>query len=179
MVLQIFGGLISLIMLRVFTTFIALFGSQCVAVQQSPKVVEQLEWPVERPLSILMISGFFPSHLYSMLGLGEELTKRGHNVTLCTTIMEGSIVVPTLPEKLGINFLSAGADNLTKKDFDYVMSLFETPGWDIIRDFVLPAPWQWSSFKVLQKVMETNMDDFDILVNWTLYLSLIFRKKRK
>ena len=66
---------------------------------------------------------------------------------------KGSTVVPTLPEKLGINFLSAGADNLTKKDCDYVMSLFEKPGWDIIKDFVLPAPWQWSSFKVLQKVM--------------------------
>ncbi|XP_065896630.1 UDP-glucuronosyltransferase 2B31-like [Dysidea avara] len=158
-------------MLRVFTTLLALFGTQCTATNQPPKVetvveVEpnKLEW-VDQPLSILMTAGFFPGHLYPMLGLGEELIKRGHNVTLCTTVMEGSHVIPSLPEKLGINILSAGADNLTQKDYDYVMSLFEAPGWDTVRDYLLPAPWQWTVFKVLQKVTEVNMDDFDIIVS--------------
>ncbi|XP_065895361.1 UDP-glucuronosyltransferase 1A1-like [Dysidea avara] len=159
-------------MFRVFTTLLALFqfGSQCIATKQPPKVVEtvlrasQLEW-VDRPLSILMITSFIPSHLYPLLGLGEELIKRGHNVTLCTTIMEGSRVIPSLPEKLGITILSAGADDLTQKDYEYLMSLFETPGWDAIRDFVLPAPWQSTVFKVLLKLTEVNMDDFDIIVS--------------
>jgi len=149
---------------------LALFGLRCTAMKQPMKAAETvtktslLKW-VDKPLSILMTAGFFPGHLYPMLGLGEELTKRGHNVTLCTTIMEGSHVIPSLPEKLGINFLSAGADNLTQKDYDYVMSLFEAPGWDAVRDYLFPAPWQWTVFKVLQKLTEINMDDFDIIIS--------------
>ena len=126
--------------------------------------VTHLAW-ADHPLSILMTNGFFPGHLYPMLGLGEELVRRGHNVTLCTTIMEGSRVIPSLPEKLGINILSAGADNLTQKDYDYVMSLFESPGWDTIRDYLLPAPWQWTVFKVLSKLTKVNIDNFDVIVS--------------
>ena len=158
----------TLVMLRDFTTLLPLFGSlfglQCTATKQPVVEASQPEW-VDRPLSILMTTGFFPGHLYPMLGLGEELIKRGHNVTLCTTVMEGSNLLPSLPEKLGINFLSAGADNLTQKDYDYVMSLFETPGWDTVRDYLLPAPWQWTVFKVLDELTEVNMDDFDVIVS--------------
>ena len=160
-------------MFRVFTTLLALFGSQCTATEpcQPLKLVEPVDnvfgaaSQVGQPLSILMTTGFFTGHLYPMLSLGEELIRRGHNVTLCTTIMEGSPVLPSLPEKLGINILSAGADNLTQKDYDYVMSLFESPRWETLRDYLLPAPWQWTVFKVLQKLSEVGVDNFDIIVS--------------
>ena len=64
-------------------------------------MTSRLEW-VDQPLSTLMTMSFSQATcMYPMLGLGEELIKRGHNVTLCTTIMEGSCVIPSLPEKLG------------------------------------------------------------------------------
>ena len=142
----------------VFLLIVALFGSQCTAIEPLPQppsdhevdnVLGGRQESVNQPaLSILMTTGFFIGHLYPMLSLGEELIRRGHNVTLCTTIMKGSPVIPSLPEKLGIRVLSAGADNLTQKDYDYVMSLFQSPGWDLIRDYILPAPWQWTVFKV-------------------------------
>ena len=44
---------------------------------------------------------------------------------------------------------------------------------------MLPAPWQWTMFKVLQKVMEANMDDFDIIVSEldTLPVALYLERK--
>ena len=111
------------------------FVSQYKVTEQVSKLIKterdseenHIQW-AERPLSILMIANFFPSHLYPILSLGEELVRRGHNVTLCTTIMEGSRVIPSLPEKLGINILSAGADDLTQKDYDDAMLLLENSG---------------------------------------------------
>ena len=168
----------SIKLICVLGTLLALFGSQCTATEPlqpprsaEPEVDDVLEGsqaksaPSDKPLSILMTTGFFTGHLYPMLSLGEELIKRGHNVTLCTTIMKGSPVIPSLPEKLGINILSAGTDNLTQKDYDYVMGLFQSPGWDTIRDYMIPAPWQWSVYKVLHKLTEVGVDDFDIIVS--------------
>ena len=80
--------------------------------------------------------------------------------------MEGSPAIPNLPEKLGINILSAGPDNVTQKDYDYFMSLFQSPGWDLIRDYMIPAPWQWTVYKVLAKLAEVDVaNDFDIIVS--------------
>ncbi len=54
--------------------------------------------------------------------LGEELVRRGHNVTLCTTPMSGS----TLPEKMaisaGMNFVSAGEGYLSYQEFQQVFA---------------------------------------------------------
>ncbi len=54
--------------------------------------------------------------------LGEELVRRGHNVTLCTTPMPGS----TLPEKLaitsGMNFANAGEGYLSYREFQQVFA---------------------------------------------------------
>ena len=163
------GGFCTVRMMLVcLLTVAALFGSQCTAIEplpQPPSGGRQESVGDQPALSILMTTGFFTGHLYPMLSLGEELIRRGHNVTLCTTIMKGSPVIPSLPEKLGIRVLSAGADNLTQKDYDYVMSLFQSPGWDLIRDYMLPAPWQWTVFKVLQKLTEVGVDDYDIIVS--------------
>ena len=75
----------------------------------------------ERHLSILLATGFWPGHLYPITALGKELVKRGHNVTLCATVMEGSDLLPALPHSYGINFISAGPDNLTEKSYREVM----------------------------------------------------------
>lgn len=150
---------------------LALYGTQCSTEErlQSPpgggREASQSQ-DSSQPLSILMTTGFFTGHLYPMLSLGEELIKRGHNVTLCTTIMKGSPAIPNLPEKLGINILSAGLDNVTQKDYDYFMSLFQSPGWDLIRDYMIPAPWQWTVYKVLAKLTEVDVtNDYDIVVS--------------
>jgi len=40
--------------------------------------------------SVLMVSMPYAGHLLPMTALGEELARRGHNVTLYSAMMEGS-----------------------------------------------------------------------------------------
>ena len=38
-----------------------------------------------KPLNILFVSSPLPGHANALLALGEELVRRGHNVTFCST----------------------------------------------------------------------------------------------
>lgn len=69
----------------------------------------------KRPLSVLLMSSHFVGHLVSLVAVGEELVSRGHNVTLFTTEIRGSNVVPQLPERVGIKFLSAGVEAFSRQ----------------------------------------------------------------
>ena len=40
----------------------------------------------ERRFSVLMLSLPFAGHFSPLVALGEELVRRGHNVTLCTAV---------------------------------------------------------------------------------------------
>ena len=51
-------------------------------------LAQTLEERKERRLSVLMLSFPFAGHLGPTIALGEELVRRGHNVTLCTIVDE-------------------------------------------------------------------------------------------
>ena len=66
----------------------------------------------EHRLSVLVLSFPFPGHLTPLVALGEELVRRGHNVTLCTAVdeREGWSDGPKkMAERAGMNFLSVSA----------------------------------------------------------------------
>ena len=75
-----------------------------------------------RRLSILIISNPFPGHLMPPSVLGEELVRRGHNVTLCTTPMSGSDLVYKLALRAGMTFVSAGEGYLSYSEFQAVFA---------------------------------------------------------
>ena len=115
------------------------------------------------PLSVLLVTGFFPGHLYPITALGEELVKRGHNVTLCATVMEGSNLLPDLPKSYGINFVSAGPDNLTQADYDDTVKRgFQNASMSDIWKFVILA--QWPSVNIRSKLDVIGVDQFDVIV---------------
>ncbi len=66
-------------------------------------------------LRVLLIASYYVGHQMSLIAVGEELVGRGHNVSLLTTEVKGSRVVPQLVERVGINFISAGPDSRTKE----------------------------------------------------------------
>ena len=115
-----------------------------------------------RPLSILLATGFWPGHLYPITALGEELVKRGHNVSLCATMMEGSDLLPALPRSYGINFISAGPDNLTQKNYSEAIRGLHSFSRKSMNVFT-SAPSLTSS-KVRAKVSEI-ISNYDILVS--------------
>ncbi len=76
----------------------------------------------KKSLSILIISNPFPGHLMPPSILGEELVRRGHNVTLCTTPMSGSNLAQKLTDNARMKFINAGDGYLTYYDFQRVFA---------------------------------------------------------
>ena len=116
---------------------------------------------VSRRLSVLLATGFWPGHLYPIIALGEELVKRGHSVSLCATVMEGSNLLPDLPQSYGINFISAGPDNLTQKSYTDAMRALRSFNRSSMS--VLTSAPTLTSFKVRTQVTEI-INNFDVLV---------------
>ena len=71
-----------------------------------------------RRLSILLLTFPFPGHLIPMAALGEELARRGHNVTLYSTMMEGSDLPARVAKRSGIAYWNAGRDMMTMAEYD-------------------------------------------------------------
>ena len=117
----------------------------------------------EKRLSILMVTGYFPGHLYPITALGEELVKRGHNVTLCATVMEGSDLLPHLPHSYGINFISAGPDNLTQADYEKMVRSFQNFSISQISEFISTS--HWSMIKIRSKIDQIGVDQYDFIIS--------------
>ena len=73
-----------------------------------------------RRLSVLLLTFAFPGHLVPMAALGEELARRGHNVTLYSTMMEGSDLPERVAKRSGITYWNAGRDMMTVAGYDEI-----------------------------------------------------------
>ncbi len=110
--------------MKVFTTLICVLTlAICVACQNEQQRTDVVGGEVlpegdvsggDSPhLRVLLIVSKYVGHQMSLIAVGEELVGRGHNVSLLTTEVKGSRVVPRLVERVGINFISAGPDSRT------------------------------------------------------------------
>ena len=118
---------------------------------------------VNQRLSILMVTRYFPGHLYPLVALGEELVKRGHNVSLCATVMEGSDLLPALPHSCGINFISAGPDNLTQAAYDEMVRGLQNFSMSHILEFFSSS--HYPMIKVRSKIDQIGVDQFDFIIS--------------
>lgn len=117
-----------------------------------------------KELSVLLVSGLFPSHLFPIVSLGEELVRRGHHVTLCANVMNGSRVYPDVPERVGVKFVSAGFDPFSQDDFDEMHMAMQRKSFNLTIDSkVLHIAWS-SMIQIRDKVEEIGMDQFDIMI---------------
>ena len=82
----------------------------------------------QKSLSILLTTLPYPGHVTPAAALGEELVRRGHNVTLCTTLLEGNNIAQRKAKEAGMNFMSAGPDYMTYGEYQN-MSKFITGTW--------------------------------------------------
>ena len=117
-----------------------------------------------RHLSVLLATGFWPGHLYPITALGEELVKRGHNVTLCATVMEGSDLLPALPHSYGINFISAGPDIFTQAGYINMVKGFENNSAVLsdMPNFVSQLVWLVTTLQ--SKIKETGIENFQFMI---------------
>ena len=65
-----------------------------------------------------MAANPLPGHLSPVSALGEELVRRGHKVTLCTTPMEGTDIAKKIADSTGMYYISAGKGYLTYAEYE-------------------------------------------------------------
>ena len=114
------------------------------------------------PLSVLLVTPPYAGHLLPFATLGEELLKRRHNVTLCTTILSGSNLLSISSiERSGFQFWSAGDDFYMAEDFN--------KSFRKERSFVESLAWAEETFSEararLKKTLESySLQSFDVIV---------------
>ena len=112
-------------------------------------------------LSILLVTVPYPGHLIPVSALGEELVRRGHNVTLCTTVLKGSNLLPSIINQSGFHFWSAGDDFFTADQFSNSFKELKTL-WDPVRQF--RTVFGEFQRRIFQTVDTPALRSFDILV---------------
>ena len=132
--------------------------------------------PESKPLSLLLVSGFQPGHIAPLVKFGHELVKRGHNVSLCSPEMEGSDLLPHLPESVGINFISAGISVITNEN---MIRGAELSSSDLLNRST-PDPFAEVQIQ-LRKTLDEVIIDFDVLVCdfVPLHIAIYYAQKGK
>ncbi len=131
-----------------------------------------------RPLNILMAAAYFPGHLFPLMGLGETLVKRGHNVTLCTTVMQGSKILPKLAERVGVKFVSAGYDTMSQQDYENLIREFavNTINMELLTRYMGAIPPTNVQVKDQMELMGISQYDIIIVDMNTLPIAVYFSK---
>ena len=119
-----------------------------------------------RPLSVLLLNGLYLGHLFPLVSLGEELVRRGHNVTLCANVLKGSSIYPEIAERVGIQFVSAGYDSgVTQEEFDDIqLALYHLKMEHFNTAQLIHLGWP-SMIQIRAKVEEIGLNQFDIIVS--------------
>ncbi len=112
--------------MKVFTTLICvLILAICVACQNEQQRSDVVGGEVlpegdvsggDSPrLRVLLIASYYVGHQMALIAVGEELVGRGHNVSLLTTEVKGSRVVPQLVRRGWASTLSVLAQTAGPK----------------------------------------------------------------
>ena len=145
------------------TLILALAFLADVSYSDTPAVNLEAETSTSKPLSVLLVTGLYPGHLFPLVSLGEELVRRGHNVTLCANVMRGSHLYPDVPERVGIKFVSAGYDELYTQDFFEEVHATNSFNLTVMKSIL--RIYLSSYIQIRSKVEEMGIDHFDIIVS--------------
>lgn len=104
----------------VFLVFVCVGFSFAIQNDVDGKVSDTADYRDRRKttgISVLLVTTPDAGHLIKAAAIGEALVLRGHNVTLCCAERNGSDLVGKIVSKTGMNFLSAGIDHMSQKDY--------------------------------------------------------------
>ena len=117
-------------------------------------------------VSVLLVTFPYPGHLIPMAALGEELVRRGHNVSLCTTVMhmDGEHNVQSkVAERSGLNHLSAGGDFLNEDEGYQLMKKIQKVS-ELERFLVFNKIFQQFNIRIGRLLDSSIVREFDIMV---------------
>ena len=128
-----------------------------------------------KPLNILLVSVPLPGHSNALLALGEELVRRGHNVTFCS--LDSSIKLNGEAIERGMNYLSAGSvmnDEFTRensKNFVHLLS-FSNP-WKVYKTLMMMKEFiEMNTSPFIDYFMNEDMTQWDIIILGHLMTSI-------
>ncbi len=114
-------------------------------------------------ISVLLLNGMFPGHLFPLVSLGEELVSRGHTVSLCSTVLDGSTFLPSVPESVGVTFISAGNDFFSWDQYVETMKGLQRFNDSSLMNKVTMSS-KGAAIKIRKKLELIGVDQFDIIV---------------
>jgi glucuronosyltransferase len=116
-----------------------------------------------RSLNVLMISTWLSGHQMHLLGVGEELVNKGHKVAFLSTEVNGSRVVPHVPLKMGMRFISAGPDPRSKADYE--KRIYDLMGLSVFWQRVAFIPLIDDHMLLIRKALDQlNGSEWDIVL---------------
>ena len=120
-----------------------------------------------KPLNVLFVSGPLPGHANALLALGEELVRRGHNVTFCSLDSKNNLIDKAMER--GIKYLSAGkvADYESKRAniHKVIQWLFSINPWMIYKALTIVIEWQNVSVSpIIDYLINNDVTQWDIII---------------
>ena len=123
-------------------------------------------------LSILLAALSFTGHITPAVALGEELVRRGHQVTLCTTELEGKDLAKSKAEEVGIKLISAGPAFLSYSEYREAVAIGDlrnfTGFYGIMKKALKYFPEE--SNRIGKAIDSLNVSEFDMIIS-TEFLS--------
>ena len=120
-----------------------------------------------KPLNVLFVSGPLPGHANALLALGEELVRRGHNVTFCSINSKNNLIDKAMER--GIKYLSAGevANYESKRANIHKVAqwLFSSNPWMIYKALMTVIEWQKVSVGlIIDYLINNDVTQWDIVI---------------
>ena len=117
-----------------------------------------------KPLNVLFVSVPLPGHANALLALGEELIRRGHNVTFCS--LDSIANLKDKAMERDINYLSAGSvvneEHLLK---ELTVSLPCNNPWTLYQSVMAFNEWQnFNSKVIIEYVFASNLTQWDVVI---------------
>lgn len=133
----------------------------------------------EKSLSILLVSTWLSGHQLHLIAVGEELVKRGHSVSFLTTEVSGSNVVPHIPTRLGMKFISAGPDPRSKEEYE--REIYNLVGQSVLQQRLSVMPLMQEHLFQLRAAIDTlNSSDWDLVfADYTHSMNIVQYLTRK
>ena len=125
-----------------------------------------------RTLSILLASLSLTGHITPAVALGEELVRRGHQVTLCTTELEGKDLAKKKTDEAGIKLVSAGPAFMSYKEYIDVLAIGDlklrnfTGYFSIVKKALSFFPEE--SNRIGKTIDGLNLSKFDMIITTDL-----------
>jgi len=126
-----------------------------------------------RRLSILILAPPLFGHLTPASALGEELVRRGHNVTLCTLTVQWSDALRKMVERAGMSFLGVAAGKQVSS-FMKIAGKSHTEQQQFIGTSPISVPMRVN--RVLQEMSQTIVQivDTEAITEWDVIIATEF-----